>query len=491
MCSRRRLADQSGSTLVMIIGVVAVLAVLAATLVMVTANTQGATAANRKEVTAFNVAEAGLNSAVAGVGSSWPSTSGSTFSETALTAAFTSAYPSSDYPDANTRPTADITAYDNLTPINTSVHWDSNGDGIMWVQSRGAFSSKAATVRTQVRRDVTETSAIFPGVAVYSGADVTLPGSSNIYGPVDSSGDPVSALYALGNITQAWTPDLATVDVLHNGTRTWRNTTYAATGGVPSLDTVVPSSMVASLTSASQLATSTGTVISQSSAGFSWPYGVTYTSPVVVNGDLHIGSEGTYTFTSLYVTGNLTCDGNTTVSCTALYVGKKLTIGGGSTAVTFGPTYVEGEGISPNSPAVEFGGNHHFDIPLLVTKGQIAFSGSQLVGTVDNPSLFLMIDDGDGVDENFNFGANGVFTGVLINMHGGFTLPGGNGTYSNGPPESGSPDIRGALFSKGSVTFGGNTKIVYDPDVIDNLDIGGTVPVTQIVPGTWQELPAN
>lgn len=481
---------ERGSTLVLLIGVVAVFAVLAATAVMVTANTQQATAGNRTQVQAFNVAEAGLDSALAGVGSEWPAAAGAEFSQIALLAAYGAAFPDSDYPDAATRPAVTVVAYDDLTPIDTSVRWDSNANGRMWVQARGSLMSKVATVRTQIERKVTTTSAIFPGVAVYSGANVNIPGSANIYGPMVGS-DPAGALYAVGNITQAWTPDLATVEVLHNGTRTWRNATYPATGGVPSLDEVMSPSLVQSLTDASKLATGTGAVISQASPGFSWPYGVTYATPVVVNGDLHIGSEGTYTFTSLYVTGNLTCDGNTTVVCTALYVGKKLTIGGGSTAVTFGPTYVEGAGISPNSPAVEFGGDHHFDIPLLVTKGQIKFSGSQLVGTVDKPSLFLMIDDGDGVDEMFDFGANGVFTGVLINMHGGFTLPGGNGSYNYGPPASGTPDIRGALFAKGNVTFGGNTKIVYDPDVINNLHVGGTVPVTQIVPGTWQELPAN
>ena len=82
MRSRHRLADQSGSTLLLIVGVVATLAVLSATLVMVTLNTQGATAANRTQVQAFDVAEAGLDSAVAGVGSSWPGAAGSSFSQT-------------------------------------------------------------------------------------------------------------------------------------------------------------------------------------------------------------------------------------------------------------------------------------------------------------------------------------------------------------------------------------------------------------------------
>jgi hypothetical protein len=69
-----------------------------------------------------------------------------------------------------------------------------------------------------------------------------------------------------------------------------------------------------------------------------------------------------------------------------------------------------------------------------------------------------------------------------VNLHGGYDLPGGNGSHT---------DIVGSLFSKGDVDFGGNTGIVYDPDVLNNIHVTTTTPVTQIVPGTWQELPAN
>ena len=80
-----------------------------------------------------------------------------------LRAAFAAAFPTSDYPDANARPIAAIIAYDDLTPIDKSIVWDSNGNGRMWLEARGVFSSKAAIVRTQVERKVTTTSAIQPG----------------------------------------------------------------------------------------------------------------------------------------------------------------------------------------------------------------------------------------------------------------------------------------------------------------------------------------
>lgn len=498
MRSRQTLKDQTGSTLLLVIGVTAVLAVLATTLVMVTTNTQGATADNRTRVEAFDVAEAGLASAVAGVGSSWPSTLGTTFTQTDLLAAFDEAFPTSDYADADERPSVTISAYDDLTPIDTSVEWDSNGNGVMWVQSRGVSASKAATVRTQISRESTTTSSIFPGVAVYSGGDIG-PGSGswNVTGPLDSTtGEPVAAVYAVGDMVRPWNSTLSTVDIVLGGSDTWRNSTTVYGDDVPTLDEIFPPSLVEALTEQSQAANSSATVLTTIPDWTSSPVTYTATSDLRINGDLTLGGgPSTFAFKSLYVTGDVTFEGNTTVSCESLYVGGKLTISGGSTAIDFGPTYVAGvepssgdayEDTSTKSPArsaVIFGGDHHFDISLLVTPGQVYFSGSQLVGTEDNPALIVMIDDGDDTALDWEYGANGVFTGVPVNLHGGFVLPGGNGSQT---------DIVGALFSAGDIEFGGNTGIVYDPDVLDNLgSVATTTPVTQIVPGTWQELPVD
>jgi Tfp pilus assembly protein PilX len=490
--------SERGSTLVLLIGVVAVLAVLAATAVMVTANTQKATAGNRTQVQAFNVAEAGLDSALAGVGSEWPATAGSTFTDDALLGAFEVAFPESDYPDPATRPTVTVVAYDDLDPINTSIQWDSNGNGKMWVQSRGELGPKVATVRAQIERKVTATNALFPGVAVYSGGNIG-PGSGSwmVTGPVDpATGDPLSAVYAVGSMTRPWNTTLSTVDLVLGGSDTWRNVTTPHGDDVPSLDEVFPPSLVQSITAQAQNAANPSATVLNPIPNWTGP-SVTYNAvgDLRVNGNLTLGGgPSTFNFKSLYVTGNVTFEGNTTVSCTALYVGGKLTIGGGSTSISMGPTYVAGvnpstgipyEDTSTSSPArsaVIFGGDHHFDVSLLVTPGQVYFSGSQLVGTATNPSLIMMIDDGDATSLDWKYGANGVFTGVPVNLHGGFDLPGGNGSHT---------DIVGSLFSKGDVDFGGNTGIVYDPDVLNNIHVTTTTPVTQIVPGTWQELPAN
>ena len=38
------------------------------------------------------------------------------------------------------------------------------------------------------------------------------------------------------------------------------------------------------------------------------------------------------------------------------------------------------------------------------------------------------------------------------------------------------------------MTVNGGASVAYDANVVANIQIGGTAPVTQTVPGTWQEL---
>ena len=62
---------QRGATLILLIGVIAALAILAATLVMVTVNAQDRTAADRTKTKAFNAAEAALDKSMYSIGMTW------------------------------------------------------------------------------------------------------------------------------------------------------------------------------------------------------------------------------------------------------------------------------------------------------------------------------------------------------------------------------------------------------------------------------------
>ena len=503
MRSRHRLADQSGSTLLLIVGVVATLAVLSATLVMVTLNTQGATAANRTQVQAFDVAEAGLDSAVAGVGSSWPGAAGSSFSQTDLRAAFTAAFPTSDYPDANARPVATIIAYDDLTPIDKSIVWDSNGNGRMWLEARGVFSSKAAVVRTQVERKVTTTSAIQPGVAVYSGGNVAMSGTGQI-GNVALTQD--AAIYAKGNLSRSEESCMRVATAYVGGTEqipgwmvgreTWLTQPAPAPGYqvIPDLASFIPQTMVDSWVTTARAADPNGTVIATPNAGTS-NYTCPYPAAKFV-GNLTLGSSSgktpLYSFGSLYVTGNLTINADARTKIDSLYVGGNLTVTAGPGKTTtpdqdWGVVFVEGD-VSINSA-------HFCEIDLLATNGDVTVgSGARVggdgVGTNAKPTLFALVGSGKTFTGQGSGGA--IFYGVAYTATGTASVTNGNGAAfsvsNNVVSMPGQPFFRGALFAGGDVTVNGGASVAYDANVVANIQIGGTAPVTQTVPGTWQEL---
>lgn len=463
---------EEGSTLILMIGVIAVLAILAVTLVVVTTNTEHTTMRDRERAKAFNVAEGGLDMALYSLAGAWPDSAGVV--PVVDPVAFREQFDATEYPDPGTGDFIAVDFYDDLEPVDKQVQWDSNDNGIMWIESQAGVGGKAARIRTQVQRQSIGVSTLVPGVAVYSGGNALMTGSSAVLGPM-VGGQPTAGFFVNGNLERGWSCDLSQVSRQIAGDEIWPQLpggrqTVGAT--VPPLSDFMPDDVVQSLVSASQLAQNGGTEISQSSPGFSWPYGCNYTSPVVVRGNLSIGSEGTYNFTSLWVDGNLSIGGNTRVNCTALHVGGSLTIGGGAQSQAFGPTWVGGN--------VVFGGNQRFDVPLLVTEGNITFSGTQYVGgdgvgSNPKPAMFLCV--GQNKTVTYNQGS-GQFVGVVANMGGPFNMPGGRGDHR---------DVVGAVFAAGSVSLTGNTGIAYDPTVINNF-AGSVTTTAKIVADTWQEL---
>jgi type II secretory pathway pseudopilin PulG len=468
----RRWVREDGSTLIMMLGVIAVLAILAATLVVVTSNMQANTKVDRDRAKAFNVAEAGLDAALYSLAGVWPDSSG--IVPAVDPTQFRAEFNTTEYPNPTSGQFIAVSFYDDVDPVNKQITYDSNDNGIMWIESQAGVGAKKARIRTQVERQSIGVSTLAPGVAVYSGGDATMTGSSAVLGPM-VNGQPSATFYVNGNLNRGWSCDLSQVARQIGGTETWPQ----LPGGskyegdpIPPLSQFMPDDVVQSLVQASQLAQSTGTVISQSSPGFSWPYGVNYSAPVVVHGALSIGSEGTYNFGSLWIDGNFTIGGNTRVNCTALHVGGNFTIGGGAQTQSFGPTWVGGN--------VTFGGNQRFDVPLLVTQGNITFSGTQFVGgdgmgTNPKPSMFLCV--GTNKTITYNQG-NGQFTGVVANMGGGFNMPGGRGDHR---------DVVGAVFAAGPVSLTGNTGVAYDPTVINNFSSSVTT-MAKVRADTWQEL---
>ena len=70
----KRHRNEKGSTLLLVLGIVAALAICATTLVALTGNVMSNTATNRVNITAFNACESAINTTMLQLGVSWPNT---------------------------------------------------------------------------------------------------------------------------------------------------------------------------------------------------------------------------------------------------------------------------------------------------------------------------------------------------------------------------------------------------------------------------------
>ena len=378
-------SKESGFALILLIGITAALAILAATLVMLLDNQQHATASERKTKTSLDYAEAGLNSAVNTLknDTSWLAPGSSTLTTAALNA---------NYPAGG--PTVTYRIYDNLSPINYAYSYDYNGDHQVWIEADTIFQGRTTRVR-QLVNSSTKTS-ILPKAAAYADTDIVLSGSSNIYGvnadgSVDASGAPyITTIMAGQSFTSGSSTTLASpADATHtqslgleaNGTISTTGHSFNITPGtVGLLSDYFDQAHQAALTAEAQAgmptqATNTPSATTISSSLLSTLQGTssqTYTAsaPLYYNGNLTLsaksGNASTFTFGSLYVTGNLTLTGNVTVSTTALYVGGTFAISGTTAAISdsFGPTYCAG--------TIDWNGSTASSPPLLsITTGPL------------------------------------------------------------------------------------------------------------------------
>jgi hypothetical protein len=172
---RTRRDRERGAGLVMIIGVVAALAISAATLVVLTANVKGNSSDTQQHVKSFTVTEAGLDAGMSMLSSSWPT---STFSPTFNSTAFRNRFDSSQYPDPKSGQFIVIDWYDDQSPVDTSVKYDANGNGVMWMVSQAGVGARKTRVVTQVERTMMKMS-LPRGIPLWAGGDLTSNGQGN------------------------------------------------------------------------------------------------------------------------------------------------------------------------------------------------------------------------------------------------------------------------------------------------------------------------
>jgi hypothetical protein len=174
--SRHGRKEERGAGLVLIIGVVAALAISAAALVLFIGNVQGNTSDTRQHVKSFTVCEAGLDVGMALLSDEWPmsSTSVPDFDEPAFQARFDA----SQFPPPRHGDFISVTWYDNQDPIDTSVDYDANDDGIMWMVSQAGVGTRSTRVITQVQRSYFKM-ALPHGIPLWAGGELYSNGGGN------------------------------------------------------------------------------------------------------------------------------------------------------------------------------------------------------------------------------------------------------------------------------------------------------------------------
>jgi hypothetical protein len=173
---------ESGSVLIMVIGLVAALAILATSLVVLTGNVQSNTARDRMRAKAFNVAEAAVDSSVYSAAVRWPVSSEPVFDESTFRAGFDGR----EFPDpaGGESDFSQVSYYDNTTVPDQSIDgigtlgFDANGDGRLWVIAQAGVGSRAARIQVEIEETYFEP--IIPkGNVVYAGGDLLSNGLGN------------------------------------------------------------------------------------------------------------------------------------------------------------------------------------------------------------------------------------------------------------------------------------------------------------------------
>jgi hypothetical protein len=178
--------DQRGAALVLIIGVIAALAILAAAMVALTANAQHNTATHRTQSKAFNIAEAGLDAGQAVLWANWPDPEDAAAGTlpSVDTTVFRSQFDAAEFPDPATGQFISVSFYDDDGDLDNpgiekpKKDYDANRNGYIWIVSRGATGGRAAKVQALVKKETFDL-LIKEGVALFTNGLLDCRGNGN------------------------------------------------------------------------------------------------------------------------------------------------------------------------------------------------------------------------------------------------------------------------------------------------------------------------
>lgn len=378
---------QRGSSLILIIGVIAALAVMAASLVVLVANVQSNTARDRSRAKAFYVAEAGIDVAQNMLVQNWPTSD-------AMAQNFdTTAFRSQMFPDTGEFPNPAAGAFIVVTirDDQTNYRYD-DGNGIMVIDSTARVGRSAARVQAQVQR-IPFDLPIREGVALYADGAVNLNGNGST--PFDVMLPATGAtVYAQGGINKTNNVNFPTSEV------GWTQDPEVTANDI------FPDALRDQLI---RLAEKYGNRIDYRDATKAfWLKAFTQFPHVVAikSGDLTVGPDAI----------PISKDPDPVWSPVAAGNDK----------------WIFGRGPEEPLPGI-----------IIVENGNLSFDGGAF------------------------------FFGVLYS--------------SFGFVDTGTTEIHGMVIAKGIATLSGSRNVVYDPDVVANLNL--IIPANvRLVPNTWKEL---
>lgn len=181
-----RARSERGAGLILIIGVTAALAIMATSLVALTANVGHNTYTDRMRAKAFNVAESAVDVSMYQLNAQWPEASGTgpDFSTT-WQGTFRGQFDEDEFPDPEGGQFVVIDYWDNQPTIDESIKWDKGQPGNadlpderMWVEAQAGVGPKATRIQVLVQRMPYVTN-MPRGVALCAGGDLYSNGGGN------------------------------------------------------------------------------------------------------------------------------------------------------------------------------------------------------------------------------------------------------------------------------------------------------------------------
>jgi hypothetical protein len=228
----QRVTRQQGSSLLLIIGVVAALAILFASLVVLTSNVLSNTSRERTRTKAFNVAEAGLDAGLYTLGHNWPGKD-TTFTPTVDPAAFRAQFSTPEFPGPPSGSFIDVRFYDNydtngdgkidLNDAPRDVGPGTKGDKLVFVDAQARVGKQVVRIRALAERQ-TVTLDLPRGVVLYAGGDLLMHGGGT---PVGAEVLPQDATSVTAYINGTLTP---------HGSADFSSQVTPTQTGVPSLE---------------------------------------------------------------------------------------------------------------------------------------------------------------------------------------------------------------------------------------------------------------